>query len=258
MPLVDSLPNDVSTAAQEAFGAAIANGMNPAAAMNAAIDAGSEVAAGFGFPPEVIEGVGNFFHDSFSQSIEGGMAPMDAFMALGQEDPITEAAHEGFEGAIANGMDPAAAMNAAIEAGSEAAGGLGIPSDAVADATNTFVDSFQSGLDQGMTPTESFNQCSPPDMFGTGDGGDVWADADDVPLHTEDSPPMDSMTTADDAGDRSDSGAPMGDMDSMAASVDEAAVDTMPPADDAGEYADGGDTYPASTPNDPETNNDVA
>lgn len=247
MALVDSIPNTVTEAAEMAFTEAMGNGSSPEVAITAAIDAGTSIAAGLGFPDSVLQGCGDFFHDSFSQSIENGMSPMDAFNALAQEDPISDASHEAFEGAIASGASTDDAMQTAVEAGTEVCQNLGIPPGDIEDASGNFVDSFQSGLENGMTPTESFNQCTPPDMFGTGDGEGTWG-GDSYLGESSMPPPTDGLASADDPAGQS---APaMDGMENMAASIDQAAAGDMPPptdapADPSYESADGEATQPA-------------
>tara|TARA_B100000686_G_scaffold348671_1_gene440282 strand:+ start:482 stop:1246 length:765 start_codon:yes stop_codon:yes gene_type:complete len=245
MALAHSIPNAVTEAAEMAFTEAMGSGASPEAAITAAIDAGTSIAAGIGFPDSVLQGCGDFFHDSFSQSIESGMSPMDAFNNLAQEDPVSDASHEAFEGAIASGASTNDAMQAAVEAGTAVCQNLGIPPGDIEDAAGNFVDSFQSGLENGLTPTESFNQCTPPDIFGTGDGEGTWGDGSQLAEGSM-APPTDGLANLNDPP--GESAPEMDGIENMAASMDQAAAEDMPPPTNASDTSYEGEDSEATQP----------
>ena len=124
----------------DAFNDAIANGMDPGEAAQAAGDAAAAAAADAGFPPGIIDTAMNSGMESFQTNMDAGMPPgecmegaMNAGMdagseAFGDEMPdFNTIGMDAFNEAIANGASPQEAGEAAGNAVETAATDFGMP-----------------------------------------------------------------------------------------------------------------------------------
>ena len=153
----------------DAFNDAIANGMDPGAAAQAAGDAASAAASEAGFPPEMIETAMNAGMESFQSNMDAGMPPgecmegaMNAGMDAGSEAfgdamPDFDAIGlDAFNEAIANGASPQEAGEAAGNAIETAATDFGMPPEMLEAGMNAAQDTFNDALANGASPEEAF------------------------------------------------------------------------------------------------------
>ena len=143
----------------DAFNDAIANGMDPGEAAQAAGDAAAGAAADAGFPPGIIDTAMNSGMESFQANMDAGMPPgecmegaMNAGMdagsgAFGDEMPdFNTIGMDAFNEAIANGASPQEAGEAAGNAVETAATDFGMPPEMLEAGMNAAQESFNDAF----------------------------------------------------------------------------------------------------------------
>ncbi len=165
-------PQPIVQVAGEAFNAALdgPSNPNPMEAFEAGAEAATQMMTDMGAPPGMIEGVISGARGDYETCINDGMQPMEAFEAIDAQGlgpdmgAIANAAHTAFTDAIEAGSSPAEAFEAAAQAAGAECEAQGIPSEMHEAATTELRNDFNEAIESGMDPMEAFDNLEPPGM----------------------------------------------------------------------------------------------